>query len=115
MKGLLQILICWTAGSLISRLTGGVIPGNIIGMVLLFAGLRRGWFDAAAVRPAAEWLLGTMALFFVPFGVGLVESWQQVADNLCAIVVATVLSTVIVLFTAGHLFQYFNSGKRPRK
>ncbi len=115
MKGLLQILVCWTAGNLLGRLTGGVIPGNIIGMVLLFAGLRRGWFDALAVRPAAEWLLGTMALFFVPFGVGLVESWQQVADNLLAIVVSTVLSTVIVLFTAGHLFQYFNFRKKPRE
>ncbi len=64
------ILLFWLIGNALSILTGGYVSGNIIGMILLFAALCMRWVKAETVRPAAKFLLGAMALFFVPYGVG---------------------------------------------
>ena len=88
MTGIFAILACWCAGNLLSMLIGGYVSGNIIGMVLLYAALHFRIVKAADVAPTAKFLLGTMALFFVPFGVGLMVSYRAIADNLPAIVIA---------------------------
>lgn len=114
MRGLFYILLCWLAGTGLSRLTGNYISGNIIGMVLLFGALCMKWIDAEQVRPAAKFLLGSMALFFVPYGVGLIESYRAIWDNLWTIVVAGVVSTAAVLYVTGRTYQLFNR-KKARK
>ncbi|WP_304721555.1 CidA/LrgA family protein [uncultured Alistipes sp.] len=114
MRGVLCILLCWLAGNALSRLTGGYVSGNIVGMVLLFAALSLRWVEAEAVRPAARFLLGSMALFFVPYGVGLIESYHVILDNLWAIVVAGIVSTVAVLYITGRTYQILNR-KNPGK
>lgn len=115
MIGLCYILIFWLAGNAVSHLIGGYISGNIIGMVLLFISLKYKWVDAERIRPAARFLLGTMALFFVPFGVGLMVSYESIMENLPAILVAAVASTVIVLVVVGRSFQYLNRRKEEKK
>lgn len=114
MLGLFYILLCWLVGTLLSRLTGGYVSGNIIGMILLFAALCLRWVKAETVRPAARFLLGSMALFFVPYGVGLMESYRVILDNLWAIVVSGIVSTVAVLYVAGRTYQSLNR-KQLRK
>lgn len=108
MTGIFYILLFWLIGNGVSRLTGGYISGNIIGMILLFAALNLRIVRADIVRPAARFLLGAMALFFVPFGVGLMVSYQTILHNLWAIVLSGAVSTVLVLLTTGHLFQCLN-------
>lgn len=108
MIGLFYILLCWLAGNALSLLTGGYVSGNIIGMILLFAALCLGWIPAERVRPAAKFLLGSMALFFVPFGVGLMESYGVIMSNLWAIVISGIVSTVVVLIVAGWTYQSLN-------
>lgn len=112
MIGLFYILLCWLLGNAIAALTGGHISGNIIGMVLLFAALCLKWVSAESVRPAARFLLGAMALFFVPYGVGLMDSYRLIMDNLWAILLASLVSTVIVLAVAGQTFQRLNRRSR---
>lgn len=112
MTGLFIILLFWLIGNLLSALTGGHVSGNIIGMILLFAALCSGRLRPETVRPAARFLLGTMALFFVPYGVGLMESYTVILDNLWAIVVSALLSTVVVLAVAGKTFGSLNRQQR---
>ena len=88
MSGLFYILLFWLIGNALSILTGGYVSGNIIGMILLFAALCLHWVKAETVRPAARFLLGAMALFFVPYGVGLMDSYRVILDNLWAIVIS---------------------------
>ena len=78
MLGLFYILLFWLIGNALSILTGGYVSGNIIGMILLFAALCMRWVKAETVRPAAKFLLGAMALFFVPYGVGLMDSYRVI-------------------------------------
>ena len=88
MRGVFCILLCWLAGNALSRLTGGYVSGNIVGMVLLFAALSLRWVEAETVR--------------------LIDSYHVILDNLWAIVVASILSVVAVLCVTGHTFQYIN-------
>ena len=106
--GLFYILLCWVAGNALARLTGDYVSGNIIGMVLLFVALRMKIVPAERVRPAARFLLGVMALFFVPFGVGLMISYETLLSHFRSIMVAIVASTVVVLLTVGWTFQKLN-------
>lgn len=112
MTGIFYILLFWLIGNALSTWTGGHVSGNIIGMILLFAALCLHRIKAETVRPAARFLLGTMALFFVPYGVGLMESYRVILDNLWAILIASILSTVVVLVTAGKTFQSLNRRTR---
>ncbi len=69
------------------RATGLPVPGTVIGMILLFAGLCLAGREGTPVSlPAADGLLSYLALFFVPPGVGaalrvasLAQSWPAVA------------------------------------
>ena len=101
MLGLFHILLFWLAGNAIAYFTGSYISGNVIGMVLLFAALRLRIVKPHRVRPAARFLLGSMGLFFVPFGV----------RHLWAIAVASIVSTLLVLLSVGWTFQKI--GRKP--
>ena len=109
MPGLFYILLFWLIGNALSILTGGYVSGNIIGMILLFAALCLHWVKAETVRPAARFL------FFVPYGVGLMDSYRVILDNLWAIVISGIASTIIVLLVTGQTFQSLNRRSRLRR
>lgn len=71
--GLLALLACQLVGELVVRLTGVVVPGPVIGMLLFLVVLR--WRqptpESGLVR-APEALLKHLQLLFVPAGVGVV-------------------------------------------
>lgn len=119
MVGVVWILLCWLIGQGVSHLVNGYVSGNIVGMLLLFVLLMLRVAKADDVRPVAKFLLGTMALFFVPYGVGLIESYRVILDNLWAIVIAATVSTIVVLLVTGHTFQWVNRllgrGKTAKK
>ncbi|WP_443606938.1 CidA/LrgA family protein, partial [Alistipes putredinis] len=84
------------------------LPGSIVGMILLFASLCLHIVDAEMIRPAARFLLGAMALFFIPYGVGLIVSYEVLLDNFWAIVISGGVSTMLVLVCVGRVFQKLN-------
>ena len=115
MKGIFQILLSWLVGNALSALADNYISGNIIGMMLMFVALKTGLFSTDSVRPVAKFLLGTMALFFVPFGVGIVNSFDLIADNALAITTATVVSTFAVIVATGWTMQYLNRRNKRKE
>jgi len=77
------------------------VPGNVVGMVLLFAALRSGLVRAESVRAAVDLLLSHLALLFVPAGVGVMVYADLIAREWLPIVVATVVSTFVVMAVTG--------------
>ena len=104
MTGILIILICWAVGNAIAMLLGGYVSGNIIGMLLLYTALHFKVVKPQSVAPTAKFLLATMALFFVPFGVGLMESYTVLAEHWLAITVAAVVSTLVVIAVTAFVY-----------
>jgi holin-like protein len=106
MFGFFQILLFWLLGNAVAYFAALPISGNVIGMVLLYAALRLRVVEARRVRPTARFLLGSMALFFVPYGVGLMTSYTLILSHFWAIVAASVVSTLLVMLVVGALSQY---------
>lgn len=90
----------WIAGYLIFP-----VPGAVIGMVLIFGLLQLGWLPLIWVDTAAAWLLGFLGLFYVPYGVGIVDSGPLIKEWGWEIIAVMALTTVVVFFASGWLFQ----------
>lgn len=98
------------AGEVIVRSTGLPLPGPVIGMALLFAGLvirgaiRRVDEPPPELEQAATGLLRHLSLLFVPAGVGVVtllgvieREWQPILAALVVSTVVTIAATAIAL------------------
>jgi len=109
--GVFHILLFWLIGNVIAASTGCPVSGNVIGMILLFGALSLHIVAPRRVRGTARFLLGTMSLYFVPFGVGLMICYDVIRNNLWAILVASIVSTLLVLLCVGWTFQKI--GRKP--
>ena len=79
------------------------IPGSVYGLVLLFAFLAFGWLKLEDVWETGQFLIEIMPLMFIPAAAGLVASWGHMKAMLVPACVITVVSTIIVMVTAGKV------------
>ncbi len=109
--GLFVLLACQLAGEGLVRGLGLPLPGPVVGIVLLVAGLygadrmRRTSADSSAVGDAADGLLRYLGLLFVPAGVGLAQSYDLVLAHWLAILAALVGSTAATLIVTVYTFR----------
>lgn len=103
--GLLLLLAFSLAGDAIARTARLPLPGSVVGMLLLAAGVRLRWIPVSLVEDAAGLLLRTMALLFVPAGVGVMVYGGLLRAEWLPIVAGSVVSTVAVLVVVGWLQQ----------
>ena len=101
------------AGEIAARGLGLPVPGPVLGMAFLVAGLAA-WSLAGGPDPlhadaplerAADGLLGSLAVLFVPAGVGVVQYLDLIAAEGTAIVVTLVASTLITLVVTVATFR----------
>ncbi|MFW6380062.1 MAG: CidA/LrgA family protein [Halorhodospira sp.] len=109
--GLTLLLGFQLAGEVLARLLGLPLPGPVLGLVLLFAGLVLLGRVPACLRTATEGLLRYLALLFVPAGVGIMRHLERLGADGTAIAAALVLSTALALGVTAALFQWL----RPRR
>ena len=100
-KGVFLILLFLALGEGISSLIGGFVPGNVLGMVLLFLALSLKIVRPDSVKYVSTVLTRNMALFFVPAGVGLMASMQLIGNNWLAILLSSAISTLLVIAVVG--------------
>jgi holin-like protein len=93
------------AGEALRYLLDLPVPGNVIGMVLIFISLKTGIIKLEAVKPASDKLIKYMVLFFVPYGVGLIDLADVIKANWLSIVVAVIASTIITLYVTAIIEQ----------
>lgn len=99
---LLVILLCQLAGEASVRAAGLPVPGPVLGMALMLAGLRLSVRLRDLVRPVAEGILRNLLLLFVPAGVGAAGHLTTMGANTLPILTAVFVSTVLAI-TAGAL------------
>lgn len=100
------LLVCQLAGEVLTKATGLPLPGPVVGMALLFAGLLvrrrmtvgRGKPDIPKdLEQTATALLSHLSLLFVPAGVGVMLYLPLVAKEWLAITVSLVVSTLLTI------------------
>jgi holin-like protein len=95
--GLVRILFFQGLGELVSHFALTLIPGPVVGLVLLLAwfSLRRGIH--ADVDSVATALVQHLGLLFVPAAVGVVMFWPQLRTHALAVSVALLVSAVLTI------------------
>ena len=93
MRGLAIILMFQLAGEILVTLTGIPFPGRVLGLLLLWLALTRGWVAAESIEVAANFLLQNLTLFFTPIVVGAVVYREVLAAHWFAISLGLLLST----------------------
>ena len=94
------ILFFYFTGEFISYFIDGFIPGSVIGMVLLFLALA-----FKVVKKLSTLLTENMGLFFLPAGVGLMNSLGIISQYWVVIVTASVVSTILVIASVALIQQ----------
>lgn len=105
---ILQFLIIFgflAIGELIVWATGIKFPSCIIGMLLLTLSLKMNWIKEKWVSKISAFLLDNLGLFFVPPGVSLMLYFDLIKSEFLPIVMATLISTVVVLVFSGWTHQ----------
>jgi len=98
---------CLAIGELIVWLTGITIPSSILGMLLLAALLQMKVIKLEWVKGMSDFLISNLGFFFVPPGVALMLYFDVIKAEFWPIVVATVVSTILVLIVTGWTHQIF--------
>ncbi|MEG1452954.1 CidA/LrgA family protein [Brevundimonas sp.] len=100
------LLVCQLAGEAVHRFAGVPVPGSVIGLALLLVWLAMVRRERPSLETVTGWLTAHLAIMFVPAAVGLMNEGPVLARHGLAIVVATVISTLLTLAVTALVFQW---------
>lgn len=109
------IFFCQLAGEAFVVATGLPVPGPVMGMALLFAGLMLHGGIPEDLQKAGGALLANLSLLFVPAGTGIMVHLTLLAGDGIAVSVALVVSTVATIAVTGLLMQFLTTRKGSAK
>lgn len=95
--GLVEILLFQGLGELVSHFLVTMIPGPVIGLILLLAWLHLRKKVPEPVDLVASTLVKHLGLLFIPAAVGVVIYWPQIRSHAVAVGVALVVSVVMTI------------------
>ncbi|MCU1691045.1 MAG: hypothetical protein JWM64_136 [Frankiales bacterium] len=105
LAGLLDLLLCWAAGEVLSDVLSLPLPGPVVGLVLLL-GLLAVQGGAPRSGQAADLLLRHLGLLFVPAGVGVVTYLGLLRDEALPVVAGLVVPLVVGLAGTGLAVEH---------
>ena len=105
-RGLAILLIFQSIGEVVTKFIHGVLPGPVIGMILLLAFLVVRKKIAASIAIAADGLLAHLAIFFIPAAVGVMLYIGTLRSAGAAWLLAIVFSTVGAITVTALLMKW---------
>lgn len=96
---------CLAFGEFVVKLTALPLPSSIIGMLMLTALLECKVIKLEWIEGLSNFLVSNLGFFFVPSGVAIMKYYRLIANELFPILVATFVSTVLVLVITGWVHQ----------
>ena len=102
-------------GVLITDITGVPIPGNVIGMVILFLLLYLKVIKVEQISTISNFFLDHLAFFFIPAGVGLISSFSVIKDIWLQLLIVCFVTTAITMICTGLVVQKIANKKEGDK
>ena len=94
-------------GEVLQRIVPLPIPASVYGIALLFTALCLKWVKVEQVKETGAFLTSLLPLLFVSPAVGIVEDWGLIREDLLAILLLLVGSTVLTFGISGRVAQFF--------
>ena len=102
-------------GEWIVKLTGIIIPGSIIGLVLLWLALFFKVLKVAYIQQGASFLLAFLTLFFIPSTVAVINYPELLSISGALLILAVIVSTVFSLIVTGKVSQFVEKKELKKK
>jgi putative effector of murein hydrolase LrgA (UPF0299 family) len=115
LRGLSWLVLCQLLGTALNVLLIPILPGPIIGMLLLFGFLLLRGEVGEPLRQASGSLLKYLPLLLVPPAVGVMVYAEEIFADFWAIAGALLLSLLISIVFAGWLMQKLIDRQQRRK
>lgn len=100
------ILAVSCAGEILKYFLPFPIPASIYGLVIMLLLLITKRIRLESVKEAGEFLVEIMPVMFIPAGVGLLVSWEQLQPVIVPVCVITAVSTVLVMIATGKVTDF---------
>ncbi len=100
------LLVCQFLGELVVRLLALPLPGALVGMLLLFAGLLALGRVPEALERTSGTLLQNMMLLFIPAIVGVMVHFERVAREWQPFLVACVVGSAVTLVVTAQTLRW---------
>ncbi len=110
------IWLMFEAGNALSRLIEPIIliPGSILGMLMLFVLLMTGLVKMEWLTPVTGLFLKHMSFFFIPLGVGFLGAVDLIAPIWMEMTFLLILSNLAVLIGVGWIVQWLANREKVR-
>ncbi|AHL77020.1 murein hydrolase transporter LrgA [Stutzerimonas stutzeri] len=105
LRGLTWLVLFQLLGTALNVMVLPILPGPIIGLLLLFLALLARGQASESLQLAARSLLRYLPLLLVPPAVGVIAYTEAILDDFWAIVGVLVLSLLVSLLFTGWLMQ----------
>jgi len=110
----LIILGIYLLGELLSKLLNLPVPGNILGMVILFVLLCTKVVKVDNIVTVTNFLLDHLSFFFIPAGVGLMTSMGIIKSTWWQLIVVCVSTTIIIIGATGIIVQAISTRTKQK-
>ena len=102
-------------GVLITDITGVPIPGNVIGMVILFLLLYLKVIKVEQISTISNFFLEHLAFFFIPAGVSLIQSLGLIKENAILLLSCIILINIAVMIGCGKSVDFMIKLKEKKE
>ena len=83
------------------------IPASIYGIIIMLSLLTLKVIKLEDVEETGIFLTSIMAVMFIPAAVGIMESWNLIAENMIPYTLLIFITTIIVMVVTGKVTQVF--------
>ncbi len=107
LRAILVILLIYFIGEIISHLLLPILPGSIIGMILLFISLQLKIVKEEWISSLVDTIMKNLPLLFLAPSIGIFTIFDSLKDDIFAICIAAVISSLGVIISVGFLLDKF--------
>ncbi|QIL45818.1 CidA/LrgA family protein [Vagococcus coleopterorum] len=104
-KEFLLIISFTFLGEIISKVGHLPVPGSVIGMLLLFAGLYFKVVKLDDVDTVGTFLLDNLSILFLPAGVGIMVYFPVIKDHWFSLLIVMLVTTALTMGVVGMVVQ----------
>ncbi len=107
LKQLFLIFFLCICGEVIAALLPFAFPSSVISLLLLFLLLTLGIIKTPQIDKVSDFLLSTMAFFFIPAGVAIIEKYELIKGVLLPLCIITLFTTIFTFAVTGYTVSFF--------
>lgn len=104
-----QLIILWVInelGYLLTKWLAVPIPGNVMGMIILFLLLWSGLLKLAWIQKATSFLLKHLVFFFIPITVGVMTLRDTLVTHGLSLLFILLFSAAVGMIVTGRFAQF---------